>query len=65
MLTYTEYVNDSFAINNSRIFFYFVLFFIREERKALLTNERFKHLDETEIASTRAEKECFLHLAVR
>lgn len=46
-------------------FFYFVLFFIREERKALLTNERFKHLDETEIASTRAEKECFLHLAVR
>ncbi|CAH0748972.1 unnamed protein product [Diatraea saccharalis] len=37
----------------------------KDERKSLFTNQRFEQLEEAEIASTRAEKQTFLHLAMR
>ncbi|XP_063838719.1 serine-protein kinase ATM isoform X1 [Ostrinia nubilalis] len=37
----------------------------RDERKALLTNDRFQQLEEAEILTTRSEKESFLQLAMR
>ncbi|KAI5641469.1 telomere-length maintenance and DNA damage repair domain-containing protein [Phthorimaea operculella] len=37
----------------------------RDEKKALQTNDKFGHLEEAEITNTKAEKETFLHLAMR
>ncbi|CAG5022045.1 unnamed protein product [Parnassius apollo] len=37
----------------------------KDERRALLTNDRFRELDEAEVVNTRAEKETFLNLAMR
>ncbi|XP_068621125.1 serine-protein kinase ATM [Battus philenor] len=37
----------------------------KDERKALLTNNRFMQLDEAEVINTRVEKQSFLNLAMR
>lgn len=42
-----------------------LMFLYRDERKALMTNERLSILDEAEIKSTIAEKTRFLELAMK